>query len=221
MTPTYLQVQPGDEIRWVNQRSTPVTVEFLGDALDDVTCQRGFDNLIGRQQEMTTIQPNQTVSLCFGNPGTVTYNARMDSPVAGGKMIESGNSRRSMSPGVTTLAQERHGRNTPSSLPPTGACALPTVPFVRAHLPIDLTNHFLLELAGLDRAAGVPCRSRTRGMASCSVCRSRLRAEFRRGRSTASVCPRSGHPHTASASGLRRRRRWCKSSRSGPGPRSL
>jgi plastocyanin len=80
MTPANLRVQPGDEVRWVNQRSMPVTVEFLGDALDDVTCQRGFDNLIGRQQEMTTIHSNQSVSLCFGNPGTVTYNARMDSP---------------------------------------------------------------------------------------------------------------------------------------------
>jgi hypothetical protein len=30
------------------------------------------------------------VSLCFGNPGTVLYNARMDSAVAGGKMIEQG-----------------------------------------------------------------------------------------------------------------------------------
>jgi plastocyanin len=90
MTPADLRVQPGDEVRWVNQRSMPVTVEFLGEALDDVTCQRGFDNLIGRQQEITTIQPNQSVSLCFGNPGTVTYNARMDSAVAGGKTIESG-----------------------------------------------------------------------------------------------------------------------------------
>ncbi len=90
MMPVNLRVQPGDEVRWVNQRSMPVTVEFLGDALDDVTCQRGFDNLFGRQQEMTTVQPNQTVSLCFGNPGTIRYNARMDSAVAGGKTIESG-----------------------------------------------------------------------------------------------------------------------------------
>ena len=90
MTPANLRVQPDDEVRWVNQRSMPVTVEFLGDALDDVTCQRGFDNLIGRQQEVATIQPNESVSLCFGNPGTVTYNTRMDSAVAGGQMIESG-----------------------------------------------------------------------------------------------------------------------------------
>jgi plastocyanin len=90
MTPTWLRRQPGDEVRWVNQRSTPVTVEFLGEALNDVTCQRGFDNFIGRQQEAATIEPNQSVSLCFANPGTVTYNARMDSAVAGGKLIERG-----------------------------------------------------------------------------------------------------------------------------------
>lgn len=90
MTPTDLWVQPGDEIRWVNQRSTPVTVEFLGNALDDVTCQSGFSNLIRRQQESATIEPNGSASLCFGRVGTVRYNARMDSPVAGGQIIESG-----------------------------------------------------------------------------------------------------------------------------------
>jgi plastocyanin len=90
MTPADLRVQPGDEIRWVNQRSMPVTVEFLGNALDDVTCQSGFSNLLRRQQESATIRPNESASLCFGRVGTVTYNARMGSPVAGGQMIESG-----------------------------------------------------------------------------------------------------------------------------------
>jgi plastocyanin len=90
MTPTELRVQLGDEIRWVNQRSTPVTVEFLGDALNDVTCQSGFSNLLRRQQETATIRPDESASLCFGRVGTVTYNARMESPVAGGQMIESG-----------------------------------------------------------------------------------------------------------------------------------
>lgn len=90
MSPANLRVQPGDEVRWVNQRSTPVTVEFLGDALDDVTCQVGFSSLLRRQQEAATIEPNGSASLCFGKVGTVTYNARMESPVAGGQMIESG-----------------------------------------------------------------------------------------------------------------------------------
>lgn len=90
MTPANIRVQVGDEIRWVNQRSTPVTVEFLGDALDDVVCQSGFSSLLRRQQESATIEPNKSASLCFGKVGTVTYNARMESPVAGGQTIESG-----------------------------------------------------------------------------------------------------------------------------------
>jgi plastocyanin len=90
MTPVNLRVQPGDEVRWVNQRSTPVTVEVLGDALEEVTCQSGFSSLLRRQQESATIRPNESASLCFGRVGTVTYNARMDSPVAGGQVIESG-----------------------------------------------------------------------------------------------------------------------------------
>lgn len=95
MTPANLQVQPGDEVRWVNQRTTPVTVEFLGGALDAVTCETGFSsraltNLRGRLQESATIAPNESASLCFSNVGTVTYNARMDSAVAGGQIIESG-----------------------------------------------------------------------------------------------------------------------------------
>jgi len=90
MTPTYLQVQVGDEVRWVNQRSTPVRLQFLGDALKDVVCQAGFSSLLRRQQEAATIKPNESASLCFGKDGTITYNARMDSPVAGGQVIESG-----------------------------------------------------------------------------------------------------------------------------------
>jgi plastocyanin len=90
MTPVNLRVQPGDEVRWINQRSTSVTVEFLGDALADVTCQMGFSSLLRRQQETATIRPSESASLCFGNVGTLTYNARMESPVAGGQMIESG-----------------------------------------------------------------------------------------------------------------------------------
>jgi len=89
-TPLELWVQRGDEIRWVNQRSSPVLIEFLEDALENVTCQSGFSSVLRRQQESATIKPNENASLCFGKAGTVTYNVRMDSAVAGGQMIESG-----------------------------------------------------------------------------------------------------------------------------------
>jgi plastocyanin len=95
MTPTTLLVRPGDEIRWVNQRSTAVTVEFLEGAFDNLSCASGFSrrtlqNLRGRLQESATIRPNDSASLCFAGTGTISYNARMDSPVAGGQTIESG-----------------------------------------------------------------------------------------------------------------------------------
>jgi plastocyanin len=90
LTPTSLVAQVGDEIRWVNRRSGPVTLEFLGDALDDIVCQKGFTSIFRRRQESISIAPNETASLCFGRVGVVTYNARMESAVAGGQTIESG-----------------------------------------------------------------------------------------------------------------------------------
>jgi plastocyanin len=95
MTPAELWVQPGDEVRWINQRSMPVTLEFLGGALDEVSCESGFSNrglanLMGRRREEIEIEPNESASLCFTGAGTVTYNARMDSAIAGGQTIESG-----------------------------------------------------------------------------------------------------------------------------------
>ena len=90
MVPVGLQVGIGDEVRWVNRRSTPVKLEFLDGSLDKVVCQSGFSSFLRRQQESAVIKPNQSASLCFGRAETVRYNARMESPVAGGQMIESG-----------------------------------------------------------------------------------------------------------------------------------
>jgi hypothetical protein len=63
--------------------------------LDSISCEQGFStrrlgNLRGTLQESTTIEPNAGASLCFENVGTVTYNARMVSTVAGGQQIERG-----------------------------------------------------------------------------------------------------------------------------------
>jgi plastocyanin len=95
MSPDNLRIEPGDEIRWINERSSPVTVEFLAGALDSVSCEQGFSkrgltNLRGAREESTTIRPSDSASLCFTVEGTMTYNARMESDVAGGQLIESG-----------------------------------------------------------------------------------------------------------------------------------
>lgn len=95
LTPVNLSVRPGDEVRWVNKRSLPVTVEFLEGALGDVSCEEGFSqralsNVRGLRQDSTTIDPNGSASLCFTSIGEVSYNARMESAQAGGQTIEAG-----------------------------------------------------------------------------------------------------------------------------------
>src|SRR5690606_39666873 len=62
MTPTNLRVQPGDEVRWVNQRSTAVTVELLGDALADVTCQTGFSDRKSTRLNSSHVKSSYAVS---------------------------------------------------------------------------------------------------------------------------------------------------------------
>lgn len=95
LTPTDLQVASGDEIRWINERDRPVTIEFLEGALENVSCARGFSkrsfsNLMGQRREVATIKPHGSASLCFTTAGSVSYNARMESPVAGGQVIDAG-----------------------------------------------------------------------------------------------------------------------------------
>lgn len=90
LTPATIQVAVGDEVRWVNERTSPITIEFLENGLDDITCERGFSNLAGQRREVSTIPPNGSASLCFGTSGTVTYNSRADTAVQGGQQIEAG-----------------------------------------------------------------------------------------------------------------------------------
>ncbi len=89
LTPTDLAVRIGDEVRWVNHRSLPARVDFPG-VVETLACERGFRNWIGLRQESATVQPNQSVSLCFAGHGVYTYNVRMDAAVPGGKLIEQG-----------------------------------------------------------------------------------------------------------------------------------
>lgn len=95
LTPADIQVESGDEVRWINERGKPVTIEFLEGALNNVSCERGFSsrsfsNVMGQRREVATIDPQDSASLCFTGAGTVTYNARMESPVAGGQVINAG-----------------------------------------------------------------------------------------------------------------------------------
>jgi len=90
LTPAILTVGIGDEVRWVNHRTRPVRIDFLGDALDDVSCRRGFSNWIGMKKESTTVAVNESASLCFAKAAVIDYNVRMDSALPGGKQIVRG-----------------------------------------------------------------------------------------------------------------------------------
>lgn len=75
----------GDEIRWVNLRSEPVHVGFLGSSpLKEVSCQKGFSSF-GVLQDFVTIPPQQSASLCFAKPGNVQFNVWLDTDDLRGK----------------------------------------------------------------------------------------------------------------------------------------
>ena len=88
--PTTLSAGIGDEVRWVNHRSSDVRIDFLDGALDEVSCQRGFTSWMGMQKESTTVAANKSASLCFSKAGVVLYNVRMNSALPGGKQIVQG-----------------------------------------------------------------------------------------------------------------------------------
>jgi plastocyanin len=89
VTPKKITVQPGDEIRWVNHRTAPVSIAFT-DPLDrKLTCERHFAHMTG-PGHTTTIAPNESASLCFAGPGVLTYMARMEANVPGHEILDTG-----------------------------------------------------------------------------------------------------------------------------------
>lgn len=87
LAPVELYADPGDEIRWVNLRKDPILVQIADLDKDDLDCQRGFANWRGALLESIEIEPNETVSLCFKEPGQVRYNVRAQTSVGGGDAV--------------------------------------------------------------------------------------------------------------------------------------
>ncbi len=91
ITPHELIVQTGDEIRWVNQRTTPVWVYFYKDSLDEVVCQRGFSYFWG-VEEFAKVAPKQSVSICFARVDAVSYRVQNEATVIRGSTAGEGGS---------------------------------------------------------------------------------------------------------------------------------
>jgi plastocyanin len=89
VTPKKITVQPGDEIRWVNHSLGPVSIAFTDPLDQKLTCERHFAQKTG-PGHTTTIQPNESASLCFAGPGAQRYIARMEANVPGHEILDSG-----------------------------------------------------------------------------------------------------------------------------------
>lgn len=78
LVPEELVARIGDEIRWHNHTSKPVTVGLPESKwLDGVTCETGFRGF-GRIDDIVTVKPGHYVSLCFARKGAVHYNVWLD-----------------------------------------------------------------------------------------------------------------------------------------------
>ena len=90
--PGVMYASPGDEVRWMNARENPVRVGFLNrNLLEDHQCQNGIVNLLGEVNDLFTIDPGESISLCPVRAGDLRYNVWFDAD----------NPRGSMSPTMT------------------------------------------------------------------------------------------------------------------------
>ncbi len=83
----------GDEVRWINKRNGPVSIVFLQPVHDLLTCSdglnRGFMSMF-RRNDTVPLNPNETTSVCFKEPGFYRYTARMQSASPTGEINASG-----------------------------------------------------------------------------------------------------------------------------------
>ncbi len=90
LSPDTLQVQPGDEVRFVNLRKEDAQVEIPNLLAEDLTCAREFSNWMGFVREIAVLKPNASASLCFKKPTVMKYIVRMDTALAGSRKILKG-----------------------------------------------------------------------------------------------------------------------------------
>ena len=82
-----MYASPGDEVRWTNARSNAVRVGFLNMRLiEDHQCQKGVVDLFGQANDLVTIAPGDSISLCFSRAGDLRYNVWFDADDPRGAM---------------------------------------------------------------------------------------------------------------------------------------
>lgn len=77
--PEMLYTTAGEEIRWQNVRSSPVRLGFLSmRLLDELACDKGVRTFFGQVNDLITIPPGESISLCFVRSGDLQYNVWFD-----------------------------------------------------------------------------------------------------------------------------------------------
>lgn len=75
VTPDRMYAEAGEEIRWTNVRATPVRIGFLTTRLfDEVGCEKGVRTIFGKVDDLITIPPGGSISVCFERMGELKYN---------------------------------------------------------------------------------------------------------------------------------------------------
>jgi len=72
-------VNPGDEVRWVNKRTSPVRVVLIDSVSEkQVSCKSNFGGMMTRS-DTAQLATNETASICFRDAGMFRYTVRMES----------------------------------------------------------------------------------------------------------------------------------------------
>ena len=78
VAPLSLFAKVDEEIRWENHRDQPVQLSLLEPRdITDLACNKGFQRF-GQFLDLVTIDPHESVSLCFSKPTTIRYNVWLD-----------------------------------------------------------------------------------------------------------------------------------------------
>jgi hypothetical protein len=84
-----LSVAAGDEVRWTNRRRAPISIVFLEPVHSKISCRNNFSGFFTGGNE-TTLEPNESASLCFREQTYSSYIIRMNSAVPGEAVNVSG-----------------------------------------------------------------------------------------------------------------------------------
>ena len=85
LMPPEVMVNVGDEVRWINMRNGPVRIVFLDGVTNRLSCKKGFGG-VTLKSGSASLDPNETASVCFKNPGYYRYTIRMESASTSGEL---------------------------------------------------------------------------------------------------------------------------------------